>query len=56
MPAHLAEDTVDYAEDVQSRDRFGKLRIGEGIYSAGDIDRQWEDHIEADYKEWVQTQ
>ena len=56
VPAHLAEDTVDYAEDVQSRDRFGKLRIGEGIYSAGDIDRQWEDHIEADYKEWVQTQ
>ncbi len=56
VPAHLAEGTVDYAEDIQTRDRFGKLRIGEGIYTAGDIDRTWEDPIEADYQAWLQTQ
>ena len=56
VPAHLAAGAVDYAEDIQSRDRFGKLRIGEGIYTAGDIDRTWEAPIEADYQEWLQTQ
>ncbi len=56
VPAHLAAGTVAYAEDVQSRDRFGKLRIQEGVYTAGDIDRQWEAPIEADYQEWRQTQ
>ncbi len=55
VPAHLAEGAVDHAEDTQFRDRFGKLRIGEGVYTAGDIDRQWEGHIEADYQEWLRT-
>lgn len=55
IPAHLAEATVDYAEDVQSRDRFGKIRIAEGVYGAGEIDRVWEDHIERDYQDWLRT-
>ncbi len=53
VPAHLAEPTVDYAEDVQMRDRFGKIRIGEGVYGAGEIDRVWEEHIEEDYQQWL---
>lgn len=55
VPAQLAEGTVDYAEDVQSRDRFGKQRIEEGVYTAGDIDREWEAHIEKDYQEWLRS-
>lgn len=54
VPADLAPATVEYAEDVQMRDRFGKIRIGEGVYGAGEIDRVWEDHIEADYQNWLQ--
>ena len=56
VPAHLAETTVEYAEDIQSRDQFGKLRIQEGIYSAGEIDRKWDDYIEEDFQKWILTQ
>lgn len=56
IPSQLAESTVEYAEDVQSRDRFGKLRIGEGVYSAGEIDRKWAEYIETDFQNWLSTQ
>ncbi len=54
VPAALAEATVEYAEDIRLRDRFGKLRIGTGVYGAGEIDRVWEEHIEMDYQNWLQ--
>lgn len=55
IPAHLAGETVDYAEDVQLRDTFGKQRIAAGVYGAGEIDRVWEDRIEEDYQHWRQA-
>ena len=55
IPAHLAQQVVERSEDIRTRDRFGKLRLAEGKYTPGEIDRVWEDHIEADYQEWLKA-
>ena len=33
---------------------FGKLRLNEGIYTPGQIDRRWSDDIEADFSRWLE--
>jgi 4-hydroxy-4-methyl-2-oxoglutarate aldolase len=53
IPAHLAEEVADAAEDVAIRDVFGKLRLTEQKYSSADIDVPvWPEHIEADFQRW----
>jgi 4-hydroxy-4-methyl-2-oxoglutarate aldolase len=54
IPAHLAEKVVKTSELIRLRDDFGKLRLREGIYTSGEIDRRWEDHIEADFSRWLE--
>jgi regulator of RNase E activity RraA len=55
IPAHLAEKVVVTAEIIRLRDIFGKLRLTQGRYTPGEIDRQWEPHIEADFGQWLQA-
>ena len=55
IPAHLVEKVVRTAELVQLRDRFGKQRLAEGIYTPGQIDTRWEDHIEQDFSGWLEA-
>lgn len=55
IPPHLAEEVVQRSEDVRVRDEFGKLRLSEGKYTPGEIDRAWSEAIEADYTAWLQT-
>lgn len=55
IPAHLAEEVVERSEDTRIRDEFGKIRLNEGKYTPGEIDRLWEDHIEADFQEWAKA-
>ena len=53
IPPHLAEEVVTRSEDVRQRDVFGKQRLAEGRYLAGQIDVSvWADEIEADYVKW----
>lgn len=54
VPAHLAEKVVKTSELITLRDEFGKLRLREGVYTPGEIDRRWEDHIEADFSRWLE--
>lgn len=54
IPPHLVEKVVKTSELVQLRDRFGKQRLAEGIYTSGEIDRRWEDHIERDFSGWLE--
>ena len=54
IPAHLAEKVVKTSELIQLRDQFGKLRLKEGVYTSGQIDRKWEDHIERDFSKWLE--
>lgn len=53
IPPHLAQEVVERSEDIRVRDDFGKLRLTEGKYTPGEIDRAWSEEIEADYKEWL---
>ena len=55
IPAHLAEKVVKTSELIQLRDQFGQERLREGIYTSGQIDRRWEDEIEADFSRWLEA-
>jgi hypothetical protein len=44
---------VERSEDIRVRDDFGKLRLTEGKYTPGEIDRAWSPEIEADYQDWL---
>lgn len=53
IPAHLAEEVVETAEEIIARDAFSKQRIREGRYTAAELDLpEWEASIEADYRVW----
>lgn len=53
IPAHLAQEVVETSEIVRLRDEFGHLRLREGKYTPGQIDRRWTDDIEKDFGEWL---
>jgi regulator of RNase E activity RraA len=53
IPPHLVKEVVEESENIRVRDEFGKMRIGEGKYTSGEIDvPTWRDDIEADYTAW----
>lgn len=56
IPPHMIEEVVETAEDIQSRDEWGKSMLNIGKYTPGEIDvPTWEDHIEADYQAWLKN-
>lgn len=52
VPPSLAEEVVEKSEETRLRDYFGKLRIREGVYTPGEVDRGWSDPMNADYNQW----
>lgn len=54
IPPHLAEKVVQTSEIIRLRDRFGKIRLREGVYTPGQIDTQWADNIEVDFSRWLE--
>ena len=54
VPPHLAEQVVKTSELIRLRDQFGKLRLSEGKYTSGQIDRRWTDDIERDFSKWLE--
>ena len=55
VPPHLAHEVVESSENVRMRDYFGKMRIREGVYTPGEVDRGWSDAMNADYDSWKET-
>ena len=55
VPPHLVTEVVDRSEDIRLRDYWGKAQIEKGVHTPGEIDRKWEDHIEAAFIEWCKT-
>jgi regulator of RNase E activity RraA len=53
IPAHLAEEVVTNSERVRLRDEFGQQRIREGVYTPGEVDRQFSEAMEQDYEKWL---
>lgn len=54
IPPHLIQEVVEKAEDIQSRDEWGKSMLNIGKYTPGEIDvPNWEPHIEEDYQQWL---
>ena len=52
IPPHLAEEVVVSSERVRLRDEFGQMRIREGAYTPGEVDRKWSEEMEADFAQW----
>jgi 4-hydroxy-4-methyl-2-oxoglutarate aldolase len=55
VPPKLAAEVVENSETTRMRDYFGKMRISEGIYTPGEVDRGWSDPMNADYEQWKNT-
>ncbi len=54
IPSHLAEEVVITSEDVRLRDEFGKLRLSQGVYTPGEVDRTFSKEMEEDFDTWKQ--
>ena len=54
IPPHLAEKVVTTSEIIRLRDIFGKIRLNEGTYTPGQIDRRWSNEIEEDFSKWLE--
>ena len=55
VPPHLSETVVERSEAVRLRDYFGQMRIREGVYTPGQVDRKWSEEMEADFAGWSKT-
>ena len=56
IPPHLVQEVVETSEAIRVRDEFGKMRLGEGKYTSGEIDvGTWREDIEADFMAWRRT-
>ncbi|MFK4548287.1 4-hydroxy-4-methyl-2-oxoglutarate aldolase [Streptomyces tendae] len=56
IPAQLAEDLVKDAEVTLLRDMFTKQRLAEGTYTAGELDKGWDEidqKIKDDFIGWL---
>lgn len=55
IPPHLAQAVVERSESIRLRDYFGQLRIREGIYTPGEVDRKWSEAMDKDFDNWSKT-
>lgn len=53
IPPHLAEAVCEKSEVVRLCDAFGKQRLREGTYTAGQIDAKWSEEINQDFYQWL---
>ncbi|MCW9707950.1 RraA family protein [Fodinibius salsisoli] len=54
IPAHLAQKVVDESEVIRVRDTFAHEKVRSGTYTAGQMDTEWTEEIEVDFKNWVE--
>ena len=52
VPAHLAEDTVEYSEKTRMREAFGFAMVRKGKYSSSQVDTEWTREMEAEFEDW----
>ena len=52
IPAHLAEEVVTTSEYIRLKDEFGRLRLSEGVYTPGEVDREFSAAMNEDFERW----
>jgi regulator of RNase E activity RraA len=52
IPSHLAEMVVTRSEQIRLKDEFGQQRIREGIYTPGEVDREFSEAMNKDFEQW----
>ena len=52
IPPHLAEEVVTRSEQIRLKDAFGQQRIREGVYTPGEVDREFSDAMNEDFENW----
>lgn len=52
IPPHLAEEVVTRSEQIRLKDAFGQQRIREGVYTPGEVDREFSDEMNVDFENW----
>lgn len=52
IPPHLAETVVERSEFIRLKDEFGQQRIREGVYTPGEVDREFSEAMNADFEQW----
>jgi regulator of RNase E activity RraA len=53
IPAHMAEKVISTAEFISLRDKFSKVVLKEGLYTAGQIDNEWTNEIKEYFLKWL---
>jgi regulator of RNase E activity RraA len=53
IPPHLAEKVVVSSENVRLKDEFGQQRIAEGVYTPGEVDREFSENMNRDFENWA---
>lgn len=52
IPPHLAEAVVTRSEEIRLKDEFGQQRISEGVYTPGEVDREFSAAMLKDFEQW----
>jgi regulator of RNase E activity RraA len=52
IPPHLAEMVVTRSEQIRLKDQFGQQRIREGVYTPGEVDREFSEAMNKDFESW----
>jgi hypothetical protein len=52
IPPHLALEVVERSEAIRLKDAFGQQRIREGVYTPGEVDREFSADMNKDFEEW----
>ena len=43
---------MERSEAIRLKDEFGQLRIREGVYTPGEVDREFSEAMNADFEQW----
>jgi len=52
IPPHFALEVVERSESIRLKDEFGQQRIREGVYTPGEVDREFSEDMDKDFGEW----
>ncbi|MFW6174479.1 MAG: RraA family protein [Chloroflexota bacterium] len=55
IPPHLAQDVVERSEQIRLKDEFGQQRIREGVYTPGEVDREFSEAMQQDFEQWKEN-